>query len=787
MKKGFVFSLLAVLALAGCQTKEPDYAPQQESKHFTATIEDNFNDGETRTFMDENGNVRWKRGDQVSIFAGSTVNEQYQVTDASDGKTSAAFNKVSGGGFVGGGEIDNNIAFYPYASTAEIAKSGSSYVISDVTLPATQYYAEASFGNGAFPMAAVTSSTTDMNLKFKNVIGGLKLQLKGTASIASISVAGNQNEILCGAAAVTVSNGSAPSVSLTDASAKTVTLDCGDGVQLDAETATPFVIALPPMTMEGGFTVVVTDTEGKQMEIKTTKTQTINRSNLLKMPAVNYVGVSTIDYNSEPFTITSTGNTSVAIKKWDPYSQYNIVLEYRKNSEEWASYTFYSVIDLADGESLQFRAGPDGNPTFRTLRDDTMDYCYFDISGTGSVVASGNLMSLLDRNLERDYLNPYEFQRLFYNCSSLVDASNLKLPATSLARACYLQMFWGCANLTAAPELPATYLAESCYNAMFGLCTSLTSAPELPATSLARSCYISMFTSCTSLTNAPTLPATTLEIECYSGMFGNCTSLTTAPVLPATTLASDCYSSMFSGCTNLTYISALPATSLAPRCCQYMFNECTSLTTAPALLATTLADDCYYSMFYGCENLTIAPELPATSLASGCYANMFQRCTSLTSAPELPATSLASGCYANMFQECTSLTIAPALPATTLASDCYARMFVNCTSLTTAPDLPAASLADGCYYTMFAQCTSLTTAPELPATDLVSHCYSYMFAKCSNLDYVKALFISSPSSNYTASWLEGVSTSGTFVKSKDATWNVTGSNGIPSGWTILTE
>ena len=269
MKKGFVFSLLAVLALAGCQTKELDYAPQQESKHFTATIEDNFNDGETRTFMDENGTVRWKRGDQVSIFAGSTVNEQYQVTDASDGKTSAAFNKVSGGGFVGGGEIDNNIAFYPYASTAEIAKSGSSYVISDVTLPATQYYAEASFGNGAFPMAAVTSSTTDMNLKFKNVLGGLKLQLKGTASIASISVAGNQNEILCGAAAVTVSNGSAPSVSLTDASAKTVPLDCGDGVQLDAETATPFVIALPPMTMEGGFTVVVTDTEGKQMEIKT--------------------------------------------------------------------------------------------------------------------------------------------------------------------------------------------------------------------------------------------------------------------------------------------------------------------------------------------------------------------------------------------------------------------------------------------------------------------------------------------------------------------------------------
>lgn len=290
MKKGFVFNLLAVLALAGCQTKELDYALQQESKHFTATIEDDFNSGETRTFMDENGNVRWKQGDQVSIFAGSTVNEQYQVTDASDGKTSAGFNKLSGGGFVGGGEIDNNVAFYPYTSTAEIAKSGSAYVISDITLPATQNYAEASFGNGAFPMAAVTSNTDDMHLKFKNVLGGLKLQLKGTASIASISVTGNRDEVLCGAAAVTVSNGSAPSINLTDATAKTVTLDCGDGVQLNAETATAFVIALPPMTMEGGFTVVVTDTEGGTMEIKTTKSQTINRSSLLKMPAVVYEG-----------------------------------------------------------------------------------------------------------------------------------------------------------------------------------------------------------------------------------------------------------------------------------------------------------------------------------------------------------------------------------------------------------------------------------------------------------------------------------------------------------------
>ena len=314
MNKCFTCGVLVAFAICSCQVVEitEDLSTiNSDVKVFSATIEDNFTGGETRTSLDANGNVRWKQGDQVSIFAGSTVNEQYQVTDASEGKTAAAFNKVSGSGFVGGTDIDNNVAFYPYSSTAEIAKNGSSYVISDISLPATQNYAEASFGNGAFPMAAVTTSTDDLHLKFKNVLGGLKLQLKGTATIASISITGNNNEVLCGAAEVTLSNGSVPSINLTDASAKTVTLDCGAGVQLNTETATPFIIALPPITMESGFTVIVTDTEGNLMEIVTSKPQTINRSTLLKMPAVNYKGVAT----SQPLTFTSTGETSISLTK----------------------------------------------------------------------------------------------------------------------------------------------------------------------------------------------------------------------------------------------------------------------------------------------------------------------------------------------------------------------------------------------------------------------------------------------------------------------------------------
>ena len=794
MKKAFVYCLLAVLALTGCQAEleapidELEILTQKSAKVFTATIDDDFS-GDTKTSLDGEGNVLWKQGDQVSIFAGSTVNEQYQVTDASEGKTAASLNKVGSGGFVAGTEIDNNVAFYPYASTAEIEKSGGSYIISGIELPSTQNYAEGSFGNGAFPMTAVTSSTEDMNLKFKNVLGGLKLQLKGTATITSITVTGNNNELLCGDAEVTVAYGGTPSISLTDAAAKTVTLDCGSGVALNTETATPFIVALPPIIMTGGFTVLVTDTEGKQMEISTSKSQTIIRSSLLKMPVVNYVGAvpESVDYLAEPFTITSTGSTSVSLLKEGSPAGITL-LEYRKGTDSWAAYTIGTAVDLSNGEYIQFRAGEGGNESFSTS---SSSYYYINVSGEGTVNLSGNIMSLLDRSLLKASVPQHAFDRLFYNESKIVDASNLKLPATTLAASCYYDMFYGCTSLTTAPAiLPATKLASSCYGGMFYGCTSLTTAPAiLPATKLASHCYECMFYYCTSLTTAPELPATKLASSCYEYMFSGCTSLTTAPELPATTLAESCYYGMFRGCTSLTTAPALPTTTLAQSCYGSMFSDCKTLTTAPQRTATALASQCYSYMFKGCTNLTTAPELPATTLAYGCYGDMFSGCTSLTKAPELPATTLAlaSDCYRGMFYYCTSLTTAPALPATTLEWNCYDSMFEGCTSLTTAPALPATTLAFKCYYQMFYYCTSLTKAPELPATTLADYCYSYMFYSCTSLNYIKMLATDISVPSCLRNWVSGVAATGTFVKSKDATWDVTGINGVPSGWTIVTE
>ena len=274
---------------------------------------------------------------------------------------------------------------------------------------------------------------------------------------------------------------------------------------------------------------------------------------------------------------------------------------------------------------------------------------------------------------------------------------------------------------------------------------------------------------------------------CFYRLFYNCSSLTTAPELTATTLESHCYDSMFRGCSSLTTAPELPATTLVSYCYYGMFYKCTSLTTSPKLPATTLAIYCYYGMLEGCTSLVNAPALPATTLARYCYGSMFSSCSSLTTAPELPATTLGESCYSYMFSSCSSLTTAPELPATTLTNYCYNFMFVSCKSLTTAPELPATTLTNYCYRSMFNSCSSLTTAPELPATELVSNCYNAMFKNCTNLNYVKANFTTTPSTNYTSDWLLDVSSTGTFVPNPEATWTDTitrGTSTVPENWTI---
>lgn len=299
--------------------------------------------------------------------------------------------------------------------------------------------------------------------------------------------------------------------------------------------------------------------------------------------------------------------------------------------------------------------------------------------------------------------------------------------------------------------------------------------------------FYKLFSQNSRIVNHPTLdielPATTLAPSCYRNMFYYCTKLTRAPKLPAKVLTEACYSSMFAYCSALKEFPEMAATDMAYMSCTWMMMR-SGIEEAPELPAINLARSCYEFMFMECPNLKKAMAvLPATELAPNCYTGMFQRADKLENAPELPATDLKYSCYSHMFNGCKALTKAPELPATSLAEACYQRMFGN-SGLTEAPELPAMDMQVMCYQYMFQNCTELVKAPVLPATQLNYWCYEYMFNGCAKLNYIKALFLTKPSSSYTPNWVEGVAEEGTFVKNPDATWDVRGVNGIPEGWTV---
>ena len=176
-----------------------------------------------------------------------------------------------------------------------------------------------------------------------------------------------------------------------------------------------------------------------------------------------------------------------------------------------------------------------------------------------------------------------------------------------------------------------------------------------------------------------------------------------------------------------------------------------------------------------------------SSDTSGAYENMFYNCTKLENAPEIHLAHIGLWDCASMFYKCVSLTTASVIHSLSVGRNGCNSMFDGCTSLVKAPSKLPATLEPYCFLGMFYNCKALERAPELPAITLVSNCYNYMFDGCSKLNYVKAKFTTTPGSSYTNSWLRGTAATGTFVKNKDATWNVTGVDGIPSGWTVVTE
>ena len=200
----------------------------------------------------------------------------------------------------------------------------------------------------------------------------------------------------------------------------------------------------------------------------------------------------------------------------------------------------------------------------------------------------------------------------------------------------------------------------------------------------------------------------------------------------------------------------------------------------------------FAEMFSNCSSLKTAKHLvlPIEYVPEYGYNYMFADCSSLVYAPEeISAKKLETYACWCMFSNCTSLIYAPEILVVKGYDYAMNAMFNNCTSLKYVPDLHIMFCDESTCEQMFAGCTSLERAPKIPILTLTSCCCDEMFAGCENLKYIDAAFMDAPSTSATSSWVQDVSTTGTFVKNINADWNeasVRGDDGVPPGWTVIT-
>lgn len=324
MKKSLFSLLAAALCLAACQVEEPINA-SKSGDVLSAMIEQSEM---TKTALDQNNNIRWSENDQIVGFMKSSYGYKYQIDPAFVGKTYADFTKVSsseGDKLSAGIEWEHNVVYYPYSEDVTCVKAENGYTL-EVELPAEQTYTVESFGNKEFPMVAVSE---DNDITFNNVCGALMIQLMGIQQVKSVKVEGKNNEILAGAATVTAYAGeSKPSIKMNSTTATAVTLNCGDGVQLNTNTPVEFIIALPPVEFTNGFTVTVTDSNNEEYTIEAKSGNPILRSKLRVMPNLFLGADPTPPVEEDVNTITIDGDFS----DWDALAATKVYVA--KSSED---------------------------------------------------------------------------------------------------------------------------------------------------------------------------------------------------------------------------------------------------------------------------------------------------------------------------------------------------------------------------------------------------------------------------------------------------------------------
>lgn len=579
MKRILTF-LVTAATLLGCSHDEA-FTPNTPTEK--ATYYASFADAEadSRTYLDENFMLLWHNDDRISLFT-TTYNEEYKFADPT-GSNAGKFEAIDNDSWVTGNPVSTTYAVYPYNEHNALSNSE----ILTIHFPAEQAYAEKSFGRGANTMVAAAQSSTSRLLPFRNAGGFLMLKLYGEGAVKSITLEGNNDEILSGAATAQAKYGYLPLITMGNEGGKTITLTCEEAVELGATEAeaTVFWLVVPPITFEEGFTITVTDEHGGTFTRSTSKEVVIERNEIKSMSALNptFEGETEDPETPDTPTVPSIPANEVWYKTKSGDSVMGAIpwIEGLDGGPRIVSNSFDSesgywkiVLDQSIAKMLNINGGPDLLEIIMPNSITEIDsdaFCYYSgltsitipngVTKIGAYAFSGcsGLTSIMIPNGVTN-IGAYAFS----SCESLI---NISIPNTVVEIG--EGAFSNCTSLTTI-TLPNNI--TEIVNDMFNWCIKLENItiPEQVA-----SIGANAFNGCSSLTSV-TIPNDVAEIG--AGAFELCSSLKTVyckPLVPPTLQVIFNQCTLFDQCTSLETIDVPDAALEEYKVATYWANYAT--------------------------------------------------------------------------------------------------------------------------------------------------------------------------------------------------------------------